>query len=101
MGDVPRVVSVEILGQLYPIRTPLDAHYVAELAAYVDGKIRTTADVSATTDTVRLAVLAALNIADDYFHARDSHRERSDDIMDRVARIEQLIDEALGGRSEA
>jgi cell division protein ZapA len=95
MADVPRVVSVEILGQQYPIRSPLDAGYVADLAAYVDEKIRSTADVTPTTDTVRLAVLAALNIADEYFHVRDGERERRDAVLDRVARLERLIDEAL------
>ena len=45
MSDAPRVVSVEILGQQYPIRSPLDASYVADLAAYVDEQIRSTADI--------------------------------------------------------
>jgi cell division protein ZapA len=95
MAEVPRVVSVEILGQQYPIRSPLDASYVADLAAYVDEKIRSTADVTPTTDTVRLAVLAALNIADEYFHVRDGQLEHRDEVLDRIARLERLIDEAL------
>ncbi len=95
MAESPRVVSVEILGQQYPIRSPLDASYVADLAAYVDEKIRSTADITATTDTVRLAVLAALNIADEYFHARDAERDRQDLMRDRLARLEQVIDDAL------
>jgi cell division protein ZapA len=97
MGDSPRVVSVEILGQQYPIRSPLDAVYVADLAAYVDEKIRSSANITPTTDTVRLAVLAALNIADEYFHARDSERGRRDLVLDRVSRLERLIDDALTG----
>ena len=95
MPDTPRVVSVEILGQQYPIRSPLDASYVADLAAYVDEQIRSTADITPTSDTVRLAVLAALNIADEYFHARDSERGRRELVLDRVARLERLIDDAL------
>lgn len=97
MSEAPRVVSVEILGQRYPIRSPLDAAYVADLASYVDEKIRSTADITPTTDTVRLAVLAALNIADEYFHARDSERGRRDQVIDRVSRLERLIDDALAG----
>lgn len=97
MPETPRVVSVEILGQQYPIRSPLDASYVADLAAYVDEKIRSTADITATTDTVRLAVLAALNIADEYFHARDAERDRHEVLRDRLARLEQVIDDALLG----
>jgi cell division protein ZapA len=90
-----RVVAVEILGQRYPIRSTLAESYVADLAAYVDEKIRSAANVTPTTDTVRLVVLAALNIADECFHALDADRGGRDVVVDRVARIERLVDEAL------
>jgi cell division protein ZapA len=90
-----RVVAVEILGQQYPIRSTLPESYVADLAAYVDEKIRSAADVTPTTDTVRLVVLAALNIADECFHALDADRDVRVLVLDRVARMEQLIDDAL------
>lgn len=94
MNQSERVVAVEILGQQYPIRSTLDEAYVAELAAYVDEKIRSAADVTTTTDSVRLVVLAALNIADECFHHERDHRRRAF-ILDRVARLEELIDDAL------
>jgi cell division protein ZapA (FtsZ GTPase activity inhibitor) len=90
-----RVVAVEILGQQYPIRSTLTDAYVADLAAYVDEKIRSAADVTPTTDTVRLVVLAALNIADECFHALDDDRSGRERVVDRVARLERLIDDAL------
>ena len=90
-----RIVAVEILGQQYPIRSTLAEAYVADLAAYVDEKIRSAADVTPTTDTTRLVVLAALNIADEYFHALDSDRNQREFVIDWVARLERLIDEAL------
>ena len=96
MSDSARIVPVEILGQQYPIRSTLDPRYVADLAAYVDEKIRNTADITPTTDSVRLAVLAALNIADELFHARDAEHSRGHIYAERVGRIEKLIDEALG-----
>jgi cell division protein ZapA len=90
-----RVVAVEILGQQYPIRSTLPESYVADLAAYVDEKIRSAADVSPTTDTVRLVVLAALNIADECFHALDADRDSRAVVLERVARMEALVDEVL------
>lgn len=96
MSEPARVISVEILGQQYPIRSSLDACYVAKLAAYVDEKIRTTADLTPTTDTVRLAVLAALNIADECFHVREDDEIRREAVLDRVARLEALIDDVIG-----
>lgn len=95
MNESPRVVAVEILGQQYPIRSTLAESYVADLAAYVDEKIRSAADVTPTTDTVRLVVLAALNIADECFHALDGNRNGRDVVVERVASIERLLDEAL------
>lgn len=100
MNESPRVVAVEILGQQYPIRSTLADSYVADLAAYVDEKIRSAADVTPTTDTVRLVVLAALNIADECFHALDGNRNGRDVVVERVARIEGLVDEALAADAQ-
>jgi cell division protein ZapA len=90
-----RVVSVEILGQHYSIRSTLSEAYVAHLAAYVDQKIKSAADVAPTTDTIRLVVLAALNIADERFHAQAEEEEDGDPVVDRLARLERLVDDAL------
>jgi cell division protein ZapA len=90
-----RVVPVEILGQRYPIKSALDDHYVAELASYVDEKIRSVAEATPSSDLVRVAVLAALNIADEFFRARDVERHWQRQLAERVARVEHLLDGAL------
>jgi cell division protein ZapA len=90
-----RVVPVEILGQRYPIRSSLDAAYVTELATYVDGKMRAAAQAVPTGDAVRLAVLAALNIADEYFRCRDADKTRQSTLNERAAQVERLLDLAL------
>ena len=66
------VVTVEIGGQRYPIRSALDERYVTELAAYVDQKMRAASDAAPASDMLGLAVLVALNIADEYFRAARS-----------------------------
>jgi cell division protein ZapA len=58
-------VRVEIFDQAYNLRGS-DPDYILKLAEYVDAKIRAVAEATNTIDTVRLAVLAALNIADEY-----------------------------------
>jgi cell division protein ZapA (FtsZ GTPase activity inhibitor) len=58
-------VRVEIFDQVYNLRGS-DADYILKLAEYVDGKMRAVSQQTATVDSVRLAVLAALNIADEY-----------------------------------
>jgi cell division protein ZapA len=94
--DSTRVVNVEIHGQQYPIRSGLDPKYVAELAAYVDEKIRAASRETPAGDTLKLAVLAALNIADEYFHARDNEQRRHESIADRAVELERMLDLALG-----
>jgi cell division protein ZapA len=90
-----RVVPVVILGQQYPVRSSLEESYVAALASYVDEKMRAAADVAPSGDSVRLAVLAALNIADEFFRCQESERSGREALLERAARLERLIDEAL------
>ena len=89
------IVSVEIAGQRYPIRSSLDVAYVTELAAYVDEKMKAAAESATAHDTLRLAVLAALNIADEMFRCRESAGERARAVVDRTRAIEQMLDAAL------
>ncbi len=93
--DPPRIVTVEIMGQRYPIKSALDFEYITDLASYVDGKIQSATELSTGGDTVRIAVLAALNIADEYFRARDTGTEIDDDLQKRALEIEQIVDRAL------
>jgi cell division protein ZapA len=92
MADSDRVVSVEICGQRYPIRSTLDAEYVGRLAGYVDEKIRAAGEATSSGDGQRLAVLAALNIADELFRCRDSTRARDGNLKERAGELERLLD---------
>jgi cell division protein ZapA len=94
--DHERVVTVEINGQRYPIRSNLDATYVAQLAAYVDQKMQLATRECPSGDTLRLAVLAALNIADECFRARDDDATRQRTLAARAEDLERMLDLALG-----
>ena len=88
-------MTVEIAGQQYPIRSGLDAAYVAELATYVDQKMRAASDAAPATDRLGLAVLVALNLADEYFRARQHETGLGGALNERALRLERLLDEAL------
>jgi cell division protein ZapA len=60
----PKPVAVEIYDQVYRLRGT-DPEYLRELAELVDGKMRAVSANGATVDTMRVAVLASLNIADE------------------------------------
>lgn len=93
------VITVEIHGQQYPVRSQLAEPYVAKLATYVDEKMNVAAEETATGDSLRVAVLAALNIADEYFRCRDSDRTVAAEMRERAAALETLIDRALSAES--
>jgi cell division protein ZapA len=91
-----RVIHVEIHGQRYPIRSALDGQYVAELAAFVDEKMRLAARECPAGDTLKIAVLAALNVADQYFRVRDADQDRRTSLQDRTLALERMVDLAIG-----
>lgn len=93
--DEGRLVSVEINGLRYPIRSHLDAAYVADLAAYVEHKMQLAARESPAGDTLKIAVLAALNIADECFRAREEGSAQRQDLTDRARELERMLDLAL------
>src|SRR5260221_13190768 len=95
MSESGRVITVEIHGQRYPIRSTLDPAYVARLATYVDEKIKAAADSTPTGDSLRLAVLAALNIADELFRCRDVTQARAGELAERAGELERQIDRVL------
>ena len=95
------IVSVEIAGQRYPIRSSLDVAYVTELAAYVDEKMKAAAQAAPTSDMLGLALLVALNIADECFRARQQSSSSSGELNERALRLERLVDDVLGSLETA
>ena len=96
----PAVVTVEIAGQRYPIRSTLEPAYVVELAAYVDQKLRAAQEAAPASDMLGLAILSALNLADEIFRSRTQRSSARSDLNERALHLEQLVDEAIAQVSE-
>ena len=91
----PTVVPVEVHGHIYPIRTTLEPKYVQELAAFVEQRMKMAAQSAPSSDAVGLAVLAALNITDEYFRTRAALTNDTGNLAARTAALERIVDEAL------
>lgn len=91
----PKVVHVEIQGQRYPIKTTLDPKYVQDLATYVDRKMGLATNASPSSDTLGLAVLTALNIADELFRIQHQQVDQAGVITERALALERIVDQAL------
>ena len=87
-------VRVEIFDQAYNLRGS-DPEYILKLAEYVDSKMRAVAEATNTIDTVRLAVLAALNIADEYHLLKKRQDGGTTDYQKRAHLLSNALDEVL------
>ena len=87
--------TVEILGREYRIRSAADASYIQEVARYVDSKLREVSQGSTLPATDRVAVLAALNIADELFQLRRASSEEFSSIERRAQSLISMLDDNL------
>jgi cell division protein ZapA (FtsZ GTPase activity inhibitor) len=83
------LVQVEIYGQSYNLRGEGESGYIQDLASYVDRKMREVSEVTATVDSLKVAILAALNIADE---SRRGHRPDPSFTKGGPDRVARLID---------
>jgi cell division protein ZapA len=86
---------VTIFGQSYSLRAEEDGNYVEDLARYVDTQMRTLSESTATTDSLRVAVLAAVNIADELFKLREKHRSGEAQIETTARELLTALDASL------
>src|SRR5512143_3062817 len=103
MPDKADLVHVEIFGQTYAVKAGGDAGYVEKLAGSVDEQMKEVSRASGAVDSLRVAVLAALNLADECVRLRrevdDARREQrsaGSSADDRIGRLARKLGAALG-----
>lgn len=95
-GNAAEYVTVEIYDQLYHL-SGQNAEHIRELAARVDAKMRAVAKHGRTADSLRVAVLAALNLADELSQAGSADPQQG---HARTASLQVLLDEVLEDESK-
>jgi cell division protein ZapA len=88
-------VKVEIYGQTYNLGGDLDEAYVQKLARYVDEKMRAVSEATQTVDSVRVAVLAAMAIADELHSQEKQTVHRDDALRERAQQCLTILERAL------
>ncbi|HVZ15768.1 MAG TPA: cell division protein ZapA [Terriglobales bacterium] len=99
-GNGNNSVRVEIYDQAYNLRGT-DTEYIHKLAEIVDSKMRAVASQTATVDSLRLAVLAALNIADEYQVLKRKYDSIAGTLSQRTNHLADALDEVLGDGRKA
>jgi cell division protein ZapA len=90
-----QTVEVRIYNQVYNIRGDGNSAYISELASYVDQKMREVVSGTHTVDSLRVAILSALKIADELFQAHRRIEQLDGVIAERSAEYATLLDSVL------
>jgi cell division protein ZapA len=88
-------MKIEIFDQAYNVNADGNEEYLTELAAYVDKKMRAISESTQIVDSVKVAVLAALNIADENFTLRQRTQKLEGPIRQRVEKCVSMVEKAL------
>ena len=99
MDTNDRRVQVEIHGRTYTLRGEREPEAVKELAAYVNDKMSEITSRSTTADTTRIAILTALNLADELFQAQEGEAQPAAPrgLAARDRALCRMLDEVLAG----
>ena len=94
-GNRSKLVRVEIYGQAYSIRTEGQSDHIHALAQMVDRRMKEIARATLTVDSLKVAILAALHIAEELHQTRRRLDEFDHDLAERSARCVSELDQIL------
>src|SRR5213595_462078 len=93
-ADSP-TINVEIYDQAYTVRSDGDPDYLKQLAEYVDQRMREISSGTLTVDSRKVAILAALYIADELHQLRKMHEQADAQLATRSAECSEMLDRLL------
>ena len=95
VGDASPTIKVEIYDQVYTVRSDGDPQYLKELAEYVDLRMREISQGTLTVDSRKVAILAALYIADELHQLQKIHHQADEQLASRSTECSEMLDRLL------
>ena len=92
-------IRVEIYNQTYNIRSDGDSAYITQLADFVDSRMREISSGTLTVDSLKVAILAALYIADELHRLKQTHEQADAQLATRSTECAEMLDKLLKVRS--
>jgi len=92
-------VRVEIYNQTYNIRSDGDSEYLTQLAEFVDSRMREISSGTLTVDSLKVAILAALHIADELHRIKQTHEQADAQLATRSTECAEMLDRLLKVRN--
>jgi len=92
-------IKVEIYNQTYNIRSDGDTEYIIQLAEFVDSRMREISSGTLTVDSLKVAILAALHVADELHRLKHVHEQADAQLATRSAECAEMLDRLLKART--
>ena len=92
-------IRVEIYNQTYNIRSDGDTEYIIQLAEFVDSRMREISSGTLTVDSLKVAILAALHVADELHRMKNLHEQADAQHATRSAECAEMLDRLLKART--
>ncbi len=90
-------VRVNIYGQSYNIKGDAPSEYIQQLADYVNGKMEEVSSSASAVNSLQIAILAALNIADEFYQVKSINTGVDGAVEEKARELISLLDEGLIG----
>ena len=87
-----KTIEISIMGQKFMVKSDSNDDYVNEVAGFVDSKINEVIQSTKSVASINVAILAAMNIADEYFKFRREKTERFQTVEKKIQDLIELID---------
>lgn len=88
-------VTVTIYGVTYSLQGDIDAEYASMLARYVDSKMWELSEEGSITSSTKLAVMTALNIAEEYFKLTAARQKETEYAQKHLSRMTKKLDSVI------
>src|SRR4029453_11237843 len=98
-GGSSPTIRVEIYNQTYNIRSDGDTEYIIQLAEFVDSRMREISSGTLTVDSLKVAILAALHVADELHRLKNLHEQADAQLATRSAECAEMLDRLLKART--
>ena len=96
MSDDSNQVKIYIFGQEYSVKAPADQDYIKKIGKYVDERMKEVqSGFDSTQSSTRIAILAAMNITDELFNAKQSVDTDFKSVEQKISSLIELIDDKL------
>ena len=96
-NDNENTTRLKIFGEEFTVKSKADDAYLQDVARYVDQHMREISqNMPVSQPSLRIAVLAAMNISDELFSLRKQYDEVNSTVQTKTSELSQVIQEALG-----